>query len=107
MKTVHARAAAREHNRADLQPLLGAAGLHEAKIQPPPRRAPFTATFERFGDVARVQDKLEDATHVCGDTPIDFQEAGSGRPQQHTIPVGARWAASVRPSRRRWKSPRQ
>ena len=43
LKTVRARAAAtRERNRADLQPLLQAAGLHEAKGQAPAARTLYT-----------------------------------------------------------------
>ena len=78
-KTVRARAATvREHNRADLQPLLRTAALHQAKGQPAEARTLYTeiiatepdwpealqATFWFFvdqGDLARVRTTLPDA----------------------------------------------
>ena len=86
LKTVHARAAAaRERNRADLQPLLQTAGLHEAKGQAAEARALYTdilavepdwpeALHAAFwfltdqGDIARVHTTLVDAWR-------DYEEA--------------------------------
>ena len=86
LKTVNARAAAaRERNRADLQPLLRIAGLHEAKGQSAEARALYTdiltvepdwpeALHAAFwflteqGDIARVRTTLTDASR-------DYEEA--------------------------------
>jgi tetratricopeptide (TPR) repeat protein len=59
LKTVHARAAAaRERNRADLQPLLKAAGLHEAKGQAPEARTLYT-------DILAAEPEWPEALHAA------------------------------------------
>lgn len=86
LKTVNARAAAtRERNRAELQPLLRTAGLHQTKGQAPEARALYTdilaaepdwpeAQHDALwfhadqGDIARVRTTLADARH-------DYEEA--------------------------------
>ena len=57
LQTVRARvAAAREHNRADLQPLLRAAALHESKGQPTQARA-------LYADILSAEPDWPDALH--------------------------------------------
>jgi len=133
LKTVHARAAAaRERNRADLQPLLQTAGLHEAKGQAAEARALYTdilavepdwpeALHAAFwfltdqGGIARVRTTLTDARRNYEEAHRLAQRLTGVDPNntlwQHYLGVSwrrprASWRRLREPSARFWRLPR-
>ncbi len=116
-QTVRARAAtARERNRADLQPLLQTAALHQAKGQATEARTLYTdilatepdwpeALHAYFwfladqGDLARVRTTLAEASREYDRSSPHFPAPHCERPQQHGM--AARPLGLLRPTRRR------